>query len=830
MAEQALRILSAEINQYQDDRRKWESERTRLNDTISDLRDVVSHLRSELAALKIEMEGVVGKNKISEANKRRKTRTLPQPLAAENISDSEEASTNANPSLKTGMGATAAAIRSGTRSGSGNVKKNNNIGRDVLTAAFSASPQIPAKARMSAGVGSSEMDSAKKANSSSSSSSSTSSLDVDGEGSGKNETRVESRKTILRRYLLQLGIDPNDASNLDGALAKAAAYGGLQFDENMWNANQTVRGPQDFLPPPPPVQAHQFDEIDDNKKNANHDKDVTNISPKDGFVRRAMRKVSEAESHDEASESVVPKVEVKKKKGSSSLLSVSHPNLRGQVVNETSGRSQSARIDRVGSLTSMTSSIKSSSSSISSNISSTSSSAISSPLKKIETGNFMRSSAVKRLFQGTSSGESESTVSSHDNISSSSSSSSTSSALTVNSSGAKFNSSTNWKSVQSRQQLFGHLDSVRSISLFSGSSTSNSSLDMNLNNNNNHILVSGSEDGLVKIWKLHPRKWRATEPTCTFRGHDGPVFSVTAVPGANAVVSAGYDGLILAWDLAGVESKNVDGVGYRCLENSSYMECHTDVVWKVATPTDVNTDKVASISSDGSLCIWHLGRVGSERDTDIQCDLQLMPPVQVQSIFSDTISKGQAKTTDDIVPTSLAFLSNFDARSVCIVSYNNGKAACISSIDVSDCSNASGDAITTIGFDLSNRGNVNSSFGDECVYDTVVGEKELENVAFTAHDNGIIRMIDFRAGRVVRSISAHETAATSLALSPNQRYIISGSHDGNARIWSIDSGSLVQELKDIHACKSDEAVHSLAWHPSGYIVSAGADAIVNIYQ
>ena len=111
MAEQALRILSAEINQYQDDRRKWESERTRLNDTISDLRDVVSHLRSELAALKIEMEGVVGKNKISEANKRRKTRTLPQPLAAENISDSEEASTNANPSLKTGMGATAAAIR-----------------------------------------------------------------------------------------------------------------------------------------------------------------------------------------------------------------------------------------------------------------------------------------------------------------------------------------------------------------------------------------------------------------------------------------------------------------------------------------------------------------------------------------------------------------------------------------------------------------------------------------------------------------------------------------------------------------------------------------------
>lgn len=58
-----------------------------------------------------------------------------------------------------------------------------------------------------------------------------------------------------------------------------------------------------------------------------------------------------------------------------------------------------------------------------------------------------------------------------------------------------------------------------------------------------------------------------------------------------------------------------------------------------------------------------------------------------------------------------------------------------------------------------------------------------------------IRLIDFRSGEVVRLLIGHTNVISSLAFSPDGRYLISGSGDKSAKIWQVDTGDLLQTLK-----------------------------------
>merc|ERR1740130_1393319 len=102
-------------------------------------------------------------------------------------------------------------------------------------------------------------------------------------------------------------------------------------------------------------------------------------------------------------------------------------------------------------------------------------------------------------------------------------------------------------------------------------------------------------------------------------------------------------------------------------------------------------------------------------------------------------------------------------------------------------------------------------------------------------------MVDLRSGAVEMTIVAHKNAAAScVAVSGGTRgpagacHILSGSHDGALRAWTVGSSQkqavLVQDVPDAHLKHYDESVHSVAFVPElDMIVSAGADAIVHMF-
>jgi len=82
---------------------------------------------------------------------------------------------------------------------------------------------------------------------------------------------------------------------------------------------------------------------------------------------------------------------------------------------------------------------------------------------------------------------------------------------------------------------------------------------------------------------------------------------------------------------------------------------------------------------------------------------------------------------------------------------------------------------------------------------------------------------------MIHSMVAHLDSVTSLAIDPQQTYLLSSSHDRSIRLWDLDNKTCLQELT-AHQKKDDESIHDIAFHSSKpYMASVGADSIAKIY-
>ena len=91
--------------------------------------------------------------------------------------------------------------------------------------------------------------------------------------------------------------------------------------------------------------------------------------------------------------------------------------------------------------------------------------------------------------------------------------------------------------------------------------------------------------------------------------------------------------------------------------------------------------------------------------------------------------------------------------------------------------------------------------------------------------NPVIKLFESQSGDLVRELSGHSAWVSSLAFSPDGRWLYSGSADQTIRIWDVSSGELLKTYRG----HTDE-VWSLDVSPDGVtLVSGGKDGSVRLW-
>jgi WD40 repeat protein len=81
-------------------------------------------------------------------------------------------------------------------------------------------------------------------------------------------------------------------------------------------------------------------------------------------------------------------------------------------------------------------------------------------------------------------------------------------------------------------------------------------------------------------------------------------------------------------------------------------------------------------------------------------------------------------------------------------------------------------------------------------------------------------------GKEVQKLTGHQGGVLSVAVTPDGRYIVSGSLDQTVRVWERDTGKEVQKLTG-----HQDWVRSVAVTPDGrYIVSGSNDETVRVWE
>jgi len=315
--------------------------------------------------------------------------------------------------------------------------------------------------------------------------------------------------------------------------------------------------------------------------------------------------------------------------------------------------------------------------------------------------------------------------------------------------------------------LKSHLDSVRSVAFHPTDS----------------YLMSGSEDGTVKVWNAASlSKTRANDPIQTLRGHTSAVNTVKC--GKRNCFSAGADETIIVWNMPSIDHDPYTNYGYATPFLKKSLRGHSDVIWSLSLNETNHT--LLSASADDTVMLW---------DYEASSDNLLK-----------TYSLSKFGT-----PTCVSFLPNDETKFV--VSFTNSKLAV---------------------FDVNTGASiwVSDLLGEESKTDYLIYQVACHpNVPLfiTAHEDKKIRYYDASSGKIVNEMVGHKEAVSSVAFDPSGLYFASAGHDSSLRVWDVSTKRCIQELPG-HRKKYDEAINGVAYHPtSALMATCGADSMVKVY-
>ncbi|XP_074901351.1 dmX-like protein 2 isoform X4 [Buteo buteo] len=140
-----------------------------------------------------------------------------------------------------------------------------------------------------------------------------------------------------------------------------------------------------------------------------------------------------------------------------------------------------------------------------------------------------------------------------------------------------------------------------------------------------------------------------------------------------------------------------------------------------------------------------------------------------------------------------------------------------------------------------------------CLWDTLVSSGNNLIHAFTCHDHGAtvlqyapkhqllisggrkgyICIFDIRQRQPLHTLQAHESAVKALALDPSEDYFVTGSAEGNMKVWRLTGYNLIHSFKNEHAKQSifrniGAGVTQIETVQGNRIFSCGADGTLKM--